>query len=186
MIRWLFLCLSLTSCAPNVVYYIKEGASFKNFSSYAILPPKYAEENEEEKDELFKRIETAINYEMKKRDYVVNRKTPNLVVKYELISSSESSTQQNTYPGLYGGLVTLPISQTFTQSTLVFEMLELKSKKLIWQASIDVRELDQQKSKDLVVTAVMEMYRTYLYRAGTRQPDETLQKKDKEGKRKKN
>jgi hypothetical protein len=57
-------------------------------------------------------------------------------------------------------------------------MTDQKTKKLVWQASLDVKDFQRSaKKKDAVLKAVTHIFNTYPYRAGQKEPDPSLKTK---------
>ncbi len=173
MIRWLFFLLFATGCTVRVVQFINDDANFRSYRSYALLGLKGQNVSaESENSELLQRIEKFINAEMARRDYQIND-NPDLVLRYEIVSSTQTESR-NTNPYL-NPYYYPPSYRTITESIILLEMTDYNTKKLVWQASLDLREHNKiTKRKDALQVAITNIFNTYLYRAGSRTPDQSL------------
>ncbi len=172
MNRWLFfLSVVFASCGVNVVDYLNEQARFNTFESYVLLGMK-GQNLGESSDQMaiIRRMENAVVSEMTRRGYRKTDDDPDLILRYEIISGSR--TEQNNTNSFY---FAPPTSRQFTESIILLEMTNFETKKLVWQASLDLREHHKiTKRKDVLTSAVQNIFNTYLYRAGSSQKDETL------------
>jgi hypothetical protein len=170
MKRWLFLCLFLAGCNQKLVLFLNDQADFSSYNSYAIYNLK-AGSDQAAKTELFNRLENEIHRQMGVRNYQKSTQNPDVVMRYELIASRESSTQVDNF-GFRFQRVTV---RTFNQAILLFELKERGSNLLVWQASIDMNDHQRlSKKNDPIRAAVETLFNTYPYRAGSDQKDLTL------------
>lgn len=179
MFRWLFLLLFVVSCNPKIVHYINTKARFTAYQSYVILAGKSSSAAElKDSTSLMWRIEEQIKNQLEMRGYKQNNDKPDLIVRYDVVSNTETRTPMSPYPfGYYSYFNTMNM-QTFTQSIILIEILDEKTTKLVWQSSLDMRDLDmKQKKKDPVNGAIQHLFTTYLYRSGSAKPDPSLIKK---------
>ncbi|XOV95243.1 MAG: DUF4136 domain-containing protein [Bacteroidota bacterium] len=178
MIRYLSLAfLFAFGCNPKVIHYLNESAPFSGFTTYQITNVKINNADiSEAGQEIIKYIESAIIGEMNRRSYKP-QKDPDLIVRYELISNQETNVNVNNYG--YGGYYSYPYRtvsvRTFLESALLVEIINLKTKKAIWNASVDLNNYKKEKDMDEVIQkAVVTIFNTYPYKAGSRYPDQSL------------
>lgn len=169
--------LFIFGCNPKVIHYLNESAPYSGFNTFQITNVKV--NNAELSDtgqEIMKLIELNIIQEMKRRDYQV-KNDPDVVVRYELISNQRTDVNMDNF-GLYNPMyypyrsITV---RTFLESALLIEIINLKTKKAVWHASVDMDKYKKQRNTDKIIQkAVQNIYNTYLYRAGTARPDNSL------------
>ncbi|MDH5610273.1 MAG: DUF4136 domain-containing protein [Cyclobacteriaceae bacterium] len=179
MIRWLFLFLLFGACASPVVLYTNDKAHFEKYHTYVLLEVRTPAGNTEKTDSTDIRIklEKNIRAEMNRRNYRENLLAPDLVLRYEIISGTVSASQRNFSPS---GYLMSPYyypysSRMFTESIFLLELTDATTKKLIWQASLDMKNLSKKSGKtDMLQSATQTLFNTYLYNAGEQMPDESL------------
>lgn len=166
----IILLFFLISCSPKVISYVSERASFSQYNTYYLLNTKKT--GSASGDDITPRLEQAIKSNMGYRGYEEDLEMPDLLLRYELISSTRSEVNVTGSPYSYVGNISY---RTFNESILLLELKDRKTDKLVWQASIDMRDhSDIRKKKDPLRSAVNKLFETYLYRAGQAQKDETL------------
>ncbi len=177
MTKWLF-CLMLPflmQCAPKVVNFTNERALFDQFETFTVI--NYKVDNSQlhlPSKQLFDLIETNILKQMERRSYVLSNVSPDLLARYELISNQNTEIRRldNSY-----GYYNMPIitSNTFFTSVLLVELINSKSKKIVWQASIDLKQFDKYSDKQKIIeSAVLHIFNSFLHKAGTNEVDESL------------
>lgn len=173
MRNWFLILALLTfGCkSSKVVHYLNEDASFEKFNSYYLLNLKSKSRASE--DNIIPRLEENIQQQMAERGYELSIEEPDLILRYELVASTETDVNMNRVPFGYFGTVSV---RTFNSSILLLEMKSQKSNKLVWHASIDMQNhQDLRKRKDPLEAAVNRLFTTYPYRAGTSQMDKSLE-----------
>lgn len=169
ILRNLILVL-LLGCGVRVIQYVNDRAPFAQYEDYVLVGLKGKNVGSDPSNLLI-RIEGQIHEEMQRRDYKVSD-TPDLILRYEVVASTKTETRNSNY--LYGPIF-MPNSRTITESVILLEMTDAKTKKLVWQASLDLREHNKiTKKKDVLKSALINIFNTYLYRAGNGQPDQNL------------
>ncbi|MEQ8336025.1 MAG: DUF4136 domain-containing protein [Cyclobacteriaceae bacterium] len=163
-------------CSPKVIHFLNESAPYAGFNTYQVTNVKINNADiSPTGQEIIKHIESSIIEEMKRRDYKP-QKDPDLVVRYELISNQQTDVNVNNY-GLYGPMYpyrTISV-RTFLESALLIEIINLKTKKAIWHASVDMNNYRKEKKMDdIIQKAVTSIFNTYPYKAGSGQPDKSL------------
>lgn len=170
------LFLISTSCAQKVVHYVNASSSFKTYTSYVVVNYKVNEKDlSPEGAELFNKINSLIDQQMTRRGYLTDNAEPDLIVRYELISNQVTEVGVNNrafyspFPRPYY------TSRTFLESALLVEITDNSTKKLVWQASVDLNKYSRKnKTEEILGKAIEQLFNTYLYRAGAATPDESL------------
>ncbi len=176
---FLLLFSFLFSCHPKVVDFVNTKSNFNAFDSYLVVNFKANQTDiSEEGRRILSEIEQNIHLEMNRRAYRPINTNPDLVVRYELISNQAIKTQQNNYG--YSPYSTFPSQSYITvkavlESALLIEITDVKTKKLVWQASVDMDKYTKKsKQEEIIKDAVTNLFDTYLYRANSNTPDESL------------
>lgn len=171
------LVLLVAGCSPRVIHFTNPSAKFGSYSTFLVV--NYKANNADISAEgmaILAQIEELINGQMVRREYNVNSKNPDLLVRYEIISNQRTEVDQNSnpyYPGMmWGNSFSL---RTFLESALLIEITDITTKKVVWQASVDLNKYTKSRNREeLLQKAIAQIYDTYLYNAGSRQPDESL------------
>lgn len=168
---FLLLILILTSCGVSVVKFVNENAKFRSFESFALVGLKGQNvSSSADETELIQRLEEYVANEMTRRGYFEDLNEPDLIVRYEIISGARS-----TNPSTNGIYYTPPSSRQITESVILVEMTDFQTKKLVWQASLDLtKHTKLTKRRDALKSAVINIYNTYLYKAKSATPDKSL------------
>ena len=178
IIRSIVFILFISACSPKVINYVSPKADFSSYHTYFITNVKIrnADLSADGKD-IINHIEQAAKNEMNRRNYKVSNQDADLVLRYEIISNQVTDVNtNNSYYGFYPRFPYNTITvRTFLESAILFELTDLKTKKAIWHASIDLNQYKKEKKADEVIQrAVSNLFDTYLYKAGSHQIDETL------------
>jgi len=172
----LLILIFIFGCNPKVIHYLNDHAPYAGFRTYQITNVKVNNADiSATGQEIIKHVESSIIREMKRREYRP-QKDPDLVVRYEIISNQKTDVNMNNY-GLYNPYYpyrTISV-RTFLESALLIEIINLKTKKAIWHASVDMNNYRREKKmEEIIQKAVTSIYNTYPYKAGSGQPDESL------------
>jgi hypothetical protein len=179
MKKWLFVFITsvLIACNPKVINFVNDTASFADYHTYDVV--NYKAQGSDISDEgstLFTFIEREIANQMNRRSYALSTKAPDILIRYEIISNQVTQTNTSTAASPYGYYST-PVYTTRTslEAALLLEMTDLKTKKMIWQASVDMSQYDKKSTQSEVIKKSMQaLFNTYLYRAGSSDPDDSL------------
>lgn len=162
------LLLILSACSPKIISYINERSDFSSYESFYVINLKKGKLGPED---VTPRLEDAIRSNMLLRNYTIDKENPDLILRYEVVSSTKSNVSVSGSPFMFGSIT----RNVFNESIILFEMKDGKTNKLVWQASIDMNDhAELLKRKDPLKAAVNELFSSYLYKAGEGQPDPTL------------
>ncbi|MEM6831796.1 MAG: hypothetical protein AAF551_14895, partial [Bacteroidota bacterium] len=132
----LVICVLFASCTPRVVHFLNSNVSYQDLNTYRLVNVKVNKRNlSREAAQLLDLIESSIQFQMSdKRMYEVSNVSPDLILRYEFISNTNSQVTQNT------GFFQFPSTniQTVYESVILLELLH--DKKLVWQGSYDMRQ----------------------------------------------
>ncbi|SNS76585.1 protein of unknown function [Ekhidna lutea] len=185
MKKWIFIAfISLSGCSPRVVSYLNENAHFKTFETYRLVSAKSESKNvAPENSMIFDLIRQNIHNEMERRDYIKSNVTPDLTLRYEVVSNTRVENDNNQNFGLYP---TFRInSRTIYESILLLELTD-QNKKLVWQGSYDLaQEKKEKKASRAIEKAVGHIFTTFPYRAKSTLIDESLKSNNKKKESKK-
>lgn len=165
--------VAFSACSPKVVQFVNDDARFKEYKSYLVVNYKINNaELSKEGLEMINDIEFQLQEQLERRGYEAVSTKPDIILRYEFISNNNSRTNVNGNP--YNPFVTVN-TRTFRESILLFEMTDRKTKKLIWQSSIDLKQQHKPaKKKEELDQAIATLFRTYPYRALQSEPDPTI------------
>lgn len=177
MFKWLF-CLStliLFQCSLKVVNFTNEKADFERYKSFRVI--NYKAENsqlDQNSRNIFQLLESEISNEMTRRNYSLSNISPDLLVRYELISNQNTETRRTDYN--YGYYVVPNFSTTtFITSVLLIELIDFSSKKIVWQASVDLKDLSKKtEQNEMLKSAVKQTFNTYLHTSGNNEEHPNL------------
>ncbi len=168
----LLLCLSLQfSCSQKVVSFINDRANFKKYVSYQLVNVKINKRKmAPEATQLLGTIESQIEYQMEGvRSYTPSSVGPDLILRYELVSSTNSNTTTNQS---FLGPPTLS-TRIIYESVILLELLD--NRKLVWQGSFDLTQNSKEdRNHKAIKKAIDLIFTTYPYRAGRSDPDPSL------------
>ena len=172
------ILLGTTGCSNKVVSFVNEKAKFKTFETYRMVSPKVdRSEIADEDDILFQTIKSEISREMDRRSYVPSSVSPDLLLRYELTTSTRVQTDATQDP--FSPVVRVN-TRTIHEGVLLLELYDSR-KKLVWQGSYDLeQERKEKKLRKIIHNAVGKIFTTYPYRALSNHEDAGLKefKKD--------
>lgn len=168
------LCFS--GCSPRVIHFVNSSANFESYNTFVVVNYKVNNAGlSPEGLEIISGIVEVINGEMIRRGYDISHQDPDLLVRYEIISNQRTEVNQNTspfYPSLNWG--SSFSTRTFLESALLIEIMDVETKKVIWQASVDLNKYRKNNKDEILQIAITRLFNTYLYRAGSERADESL------------
>lgn len=173
MFKWLsfVLIVLIAGCSQKVVSYTNPKSSYQSFETYRIVNPKLDNKLSNESSIAYEQIKKNITNEMSRRDYEISSVAPDLILRYELASSTRVQTttsQSLIYPSYRID------SRTIHEGVLLLELLD-QNKKLVWQGSYDLNQEKKEKRVIKVIdNAVARIFTTFPYRALQKAPDPTL------------
>ena len=173
MKKWLLLILILIfGCNPKVVSYLNQNSKFKEFQTYRIVTTKADSRNiTPENTSVFDLIRENIHKEMNKRSYKQSSIDPDLILRYEVTSSTRVESNSNQAGSYYSPQIT---TRTIYKSILLVEVFD-QNKKLVWQGSYDLKqERKEEKASRAIEKAVGYIFTIYPYKAQSAVVDETL------------
>lgn len=167
----------LLSCSPKVIHFINDSAPFAKYKSYAVINTKSNNTTKSsDTNDLFEIIEESIVSQMNRRGYIGPKSVSDVVIRYELIRSKKTVIN-NVNPIAAQDLNFIaPLSTTsYIEGVLLVEMIDISSKKTVWQASLDLGENKRrQGDKETIDMAVSKIFDTFLYKAGSNQINEAI------------
>lgn len=168
--------LILGSCTSKVISFTNSNSRFSVYEDFGIVNYKKTKDLSPEGVEVFSFIEHELTTQMTRRDYQLNQKNPDLVIRYELINNQKSEVNTVNYNpyGIYRPFPSYSIS-TIHQSAILLEIFDTETKKLVWQASLDLDKTSRKNStQQILENAIVKVFNTYLYRAKTNSTDQSL------------
>ncbi len=168
LISILFISLFIFgSCSGGrVIHFTNSEAEFSTYKTYKFRRIKQ-DSISTDGIKILETIKDAIQAEMNLRGYKPNNKA-DLQLHYDLISSLESSgPPANTYnPYFFNPYAPAFMPRDIYKSVLLIEIYDLKNKKLVWQASLDLSHVKREKKRsEMLQKAVARIFSTYLQTA---------------------
>ena len=173
MLKWtsIVLIVLISGCSQRIVSYSNPKANYQSFETYRMINPKLDNKLGEETSYGYELIKAQIKAEMERRGYQESSVAPDLILRYEITSSTrvQTTTSQSVF---------FPVfqvnSQTIHEGVLLLELND-ENRKLVWQGSYDLNQERREKQiKRVIENAVGRIFTTYPYRARQRKPDEEL------------
>lgn len=169
----LSLGILLSCSAPqNVIRYVNHEANFKNYHSFTIV--NYKSEKREytrEGNNFLSELEGEIIKAMNDRNYQ-RQEDADLIVRYETVSGMKTRTSAPNYYGnpYYDPYDPMNWNRTvkYVEGILLIEIKDNKTKKLVWQGSLDLKySKSVEENRILVKNSVVKIFETYPYAAGS-------------------
>lgn len=173
----ILMVIGACSAPQKVIQFVNKEADFKNYYSYRIINYKTEKKGTYSANgtAFFNELESEISKEMSDRSYT-KEKNADLVVRYETATGIKTSTNAPNYNGNAYNYDPYGVNQNRQRKSLEgLLLLEIKdkSKKLVWQGSMDIKfSKDLEENRTLLKNAVHRIFETFLYRAGNDQPVE--------------
>ncbi|MEQ8471453.1 MAG: DUF4136 domain-containing protein [Marinoscillum sp.] len=172
----LLVFLVLFGCSPKVIHFVNSKSDFSNYSSFEVVNFKASNTDiSAEGAQIFRNIERNISEQLETRGYNNQQDNPDLAARYELISNQITEVRRTTNPYYFPSYGNYYTTRTLLESALLVEIFDTKTKKLVWQASVDLKKYTKRNNKEEILReAVTQLFNTYLYRANSNTPDESL------------
>ena len=164
--------LILSNCStPKVIHFLNDEMDYSTYHSYRLVNYKSSDKSyAKEGKALFEGIEKAIAKNMDLKNYVA-ADLPDLTVRYEIISTITSSSNQNnsSYNSAHNDPYGTPYVNTkkITEGIILIEFRDKKLQKLVWQGSLDLK---YSKKKEIIIMleeAIEQIFTSYPYEAGS-------------------
>lgn len=171
---YILLIALAVSCGPaKVVEFINPEMDYSDYKSYRLI--NFKSDNKDYSQEglsLFSQIEQEIEINMEIKGFEPSHQEPDLIVRYELLSTTttESQVNSNYYYDPYYRYTPQSRSTNYTDGLLLIEFRDRKKKKLVWQASLDLRYGKKETPEMVIQRSVDRIFQTYPYRANSNQP----------------
>lgn len=159
------------ACSPKVVNYLNPRARFETFETYHLVNAKIGNrELASETTHLLSVVESRIHHQMQeRRGYLLSRANPDLIIRYELVSSTNVQVANNS------GFYNLPTNsvQVIYESVILLELYH--KKKLVWQGSYDMKQTNKEERNEKSINKAVDLiFTTYPYKALSGLPDSSL------------
>ncbi len=172
MIKRLFIVFFIiSSCAPKSVTYLNEEVGFQNFNTYRIFNTRLDRTNlSKEGRDILDLLEITIRGKMKERGYQESNLSPDLILRYEIVTNRRVKSSSNTYP-----FTPTVSTRTYMESIILLDLADANKKKMFWQSSYDLSlQTKELKREQATEDAISEIFYSYPYRAGQGNTDPRL------------
>lgn len=157
-----FLFILLISCSSvKIVSFSNEELLTEELKTYKNLFYKSADDNYTNRGSKFlEEIKSAIDKEMKLRGFMMSTGTTDLGLRIELASARGSDVSYDN--SFFYGYSTIN-ERRFTESILLLELIHARSKKIIWQASLDLKYYRSKKMslEEMIIDSVSQLFETF-------------------------
>lgn len=171
--RYILLATLVVSCGPaKVVEFLNPEMDYSDYSSYRLINFKSDQKDySQEGLALFNQIEQEIEINMEIKGFESSNKEPDLIVRYELMSTTttESQVNSNYYYDPYYYYTPPSRAVNYTDGLLLIEFRDRNKKKLVWQASLDLRYSKKETPEMVLKKSIDRIFETYPYQAGSNQ-----------------
>jgi hypothetical protein len=172
--------LSISGCAPRASSSLNSNAgNLNNYKTFAWLPADIQTNNPKYKGDIIdSKIKSDVDQELRNRGLVEvqENQNPDLLLTYHVYTENRQQVSGGYYGGFYPGFgwggyyggwgyggwgYGFPSVYNYTQGTLILDLIDGKSQKVVWRGSIDgditnTRKLDKRIDKG--VHAIMKKY----------------------------
>ncbi|UXP31612.1 DUF4136 domain-containing protein [Reichenbachiella agarivorans] len=171
LVTWMLLITLAAACAPvRVIEFVNEDMDFSDYHSYRLI--NFQTDNKSYSDEgtaFFTSMESEIHRNMVLKGFEEQRKSPDLIVRYELMSTTTADTPNINYYDPYYYYSPPPRTTYQTEGILLIEFRDRQKKKLVWQASLDLK-YSKKMTPDMVLKKTIDrIFETYPYLAGSKE-----------------
>lgn len=167
---YLFIVLSLfQTCAPTkVIKFLNDDLDYSKYLTYRLI--HYKSEDKSYSSEgmaLYSNIEMAITQNMTAKGYQ-HADRPDLIARYEIVSTTATESNANNYdPYGYNSYYIPQNAKKYTEGIVLIELRDRKQKKLVWQASLDLKSKSHRDVNLTVLESINRIFETYPYEAGS-------------------
>ena len=165
---FLTLLIFIASCTGGkVVHFTNSQSPFSSYTNFKFRDIK-EDSIHQTGATIFNLIKSSIKEEMISRGYSEINKQSDLLIHFDLISSYGESNNNSFNPNSpinnYNGYFFDSGRQTdnILKSVLLIELFDIKRRKLVWQASLDLASLKREKRREIMISkAVDRIFTTY-------------------------
>lgn len=170
-----FVPFFIGACNPRIVDFTNTKSDFKAYATFAVINLKANQASiSPEGKEILSIIEQSISGQMMRRGYEEERTNQDLIVRYEIISNQSTQVSQGNYSP-YIPSYNFTTVRNVLESALLIEITDTRTKKLVWQASVDMEHYTKKrKQEEIIEQAITNLFDTYLYRAKSNVQDPSL------------
>lgn len=164
----LLVLFLIESCGPpRVIKFLNDSVDFSQYHTYRLIHYKSDDKSySREGMAFFSEIEMAISQNMSAKGYEKAEKG-DLIARYELVSTTATESNTNNYDP-YGYNYYIPRdAKKYTEGMILIELRDRKQKKLVWQASVDLKSKSHREVNLTVLESINRIFETYPYEAGS-------------------
>ena len=164
LLCWLLFVAPIGGCAsPKIGYDFDRSVNFSAYHAYGWIPGAQEATGDRRLDNslIDARIRTAIDTQLRSKGYVATAHgTPEFLVAYHVGMKDQirgSSTQRYIGDRAHGTYTTLSDIQPYKEGTLLIDIVDAASKRLVWQASAsaEVEEGVTPKERDKRINGII-------------------------------
>ena len=175
----LIIFLTQACSSTRVISFHNDNANFGKFNTYRIDHP-YDDQTpiNDRVKQVTENIESKIAQELESRKYKPSE-SPDLIARYRINLNPNSQTDinnnrgfiQNGYLPYYDPYFIDTRTYDYVEGIVLVELMDRSNRKLVWQASKDVKFNPRRESSDAIIfETINEIFETYHYLAGSNKP----------------
>lgn len=151
----------------SVITHQSERADFSKFNSFKTINDLERPGNTDAYNEYLE-LDRAIARKMEERNYI-EEVNADLGVHYRIILDKKTDVNfDRTRPYVYS--TNRPFVQRYTEGVLIIEMRDRETRKVVWQASLDLRINRRKKLENIIEDTVNYIFEEYPFEAGSNKP----------------
>ena len=164
----LLLLILVTGCNSfQVITHLNEKADFSKFHTFKTINDLERPGNTDAYNEYIE-LDRAIAEKMKSRGYK-EELDADLGVHYRIILNKESEVNFDRNRAAYLYTTNQPMITRYTQGVLIIEMRDRQTRKVVWQASLDLRINRKKDLEGAIENTVNYIFNEYPFQAGSNQ-----------------
>lgn len=157
--------------SSNVIQFSNEELDYSQFETYQLINYKTKDQSQDAQGMmLYQSVEKGIHAEMTERQYKPSR-SADLLVRYEIVSTLSPDKNRPVYDqnefNSYNQNISVPTFFSIPESILLIEIKTKKTKKLVWQASLDMKYQKNKDAEGILSSALKEIFDTYRHQANS-------------------
>lgn len=165
---WFIIFILIQSCAPSkVIKFLNSELDYSKYHTYRLINYKSDDKSYAADGMAFyNEIENGIKQNMQAKGYEPADR-PDLIARYEIVSTTATETRNQNYDPYGYNYYIPPTTKKFTEGIVLIELRDRKEKKLVWQASLDLKYNMRGEAKLTLLQSINRIFETYPYQAGS-------------------
>lgn len=169
LVLFFILCFIQSCAPPKVIKFLNSELDFSQYQTYRLIHYKSDDKSfAAEGMAFYSEIENGIRQNMLAKGYEPVER-PDLIARYEIVSTTATETRNQNYDPYGYNYYIPPATKKYTEGIVLIELRDRKQKKLVWQASLDLKYNMRGEAKLTLLESINRIFETYPYEAGSNQ-----------------